>query len=65
MAQQKRVIRQYQEYPGSTIWRDYEVVCPDCGQWRKSSGDVDVLVHIDGKEEWHSVCADCAKEYPE
>lgn len=35
-----RVIRRYQEYPGSYVWTDCEYRCPECNKWHTSGGDV-------------------------
>ncbi len=61
-AQDKRRVGSYQEYPGATVWYEYEYRCPECRQWHPGS-DV-TQVHADGTES--VLCADCADkvEFP-
>ncbi len=58
MLQPKRQYEAIQEYPGSTIWRSYEVFCPACGQWVKEYGDVD---EKDEDGDYHKLCLPCGK----
>jgi hypothetical protein len=54
--QGKRAVRSVQEYPGSTVWVDYEVLCPECGQWSETYGQVD---RLEANGEWHCLCLAC------
>jgi hypothetical protein len=55
MAQQKRQVSALQEYPGAYVWRDYEKLCPECGEWTMGS-DTETQVG----DEWHVLCESCA-----
>lgn len=51
----RRKIGQLQEYPGATIWPDYEYRCPECGKWH---GGSDVSQTLDDGTESY-VCNAC------
>ena len=54
----KRVLRRWQEYPGSCYHYDYEILCPHCGQWKDNYGDMDEFVEGEG---FVNICNDCAE----
>jgi len=51
----KRPVRSLQEYPGTTIWIDYEYLCPDCNTWTENISDITDLNN-------NPLCEKCAKE---
>lgn len=59
MPQEKRVISSLTEYPGTTTWREYEVLCPECKKWSAKYGDVST--DVDGEQHW--LCTPCADAY--
>ena len=59
ISQQKRVVRRYQEYPGSVWHEDYEILCPECNRWSANYGNVDQLQE---NGEWWYLCVDCGEK---
>jgi hypothetical protein len=59
MAQQKRQIGLERDYPGSYGWPIYEVMCPECNEWKSEYGNMDQLQH---NGEWYTVCVECEEK---
>lgn len=55
---QKRAVRNLQEYPGACVWTDYESLCPNCGRWTEDYGEVDTKIG----EDWYSLCHQCGEK---
>lgn len=46
----------------ATVWRDYEILCPDCERWRKDYGEFSRQVGDDPDvQEW--ICGECASPF--
>ncbi len=58
MPQEKVVVRSLQEYPNTTVWKDYAVRCPLCNRLTEDYGEVETLI----QDEWFQLCNPCGNE---
>jgi hypothetical protein len=58
MPQEKVQVSALQEYPGSYVWRDYAIRCPECKELSTDYGDVETLIG----EEWFHLCKSCGEK---
>ena len=54
----KRCVGNIQEYPGSTVWKEYQYRCPECKKWHNGSNTT--TVHEDGTESY--LCEKCEEQ---
>ncbi len=55
---ERRCTGTMQEYPGSTVWKDYVYLCPVCGKWSEPSNVTQL--NDDGTESY--LCEPCGEE---
>lgn len=53
----KRIVRSWQEYPGSCYHHDYEFLCPSCEEWVEDISNMEQDV---GDGQYYPLCVRCA-----